>query len=140
MDVRPGITHIHTHTSGIVSKHMDKKTLHVHASKTSKCVYVFISAYSTQKHRQERLLAATVPCTHRTEATSTLNCDLVAKNLSIFQHRNVGVIFFSLRKLYLYLNTQGLCVTELLFRGFWLIDCCVKDGGIRLALLCFLSF
>ena len=27
----------------------------------------------------------------------------------------------------LYLNTQGLCVTELLFRGFWLIDCCVKE-------------
>lgn len=84
----------HTHTCGIVFKHMDKKTLHVHASKqASVCVYT-VSAYSTQKHRHERLLAATVPCTHCTEATSTLNCDLVAKNC-LFFNTGMWVLYFS---------------------------------------------
>lgn len=41
----------------------------------------------------QKVKAATAPRTHFTEETSPLNCDLQAKK-SIFQHRNVGVIFF----------------------------------------------
>lgn len=43
------------------------------------------------------------------------------QQMSIFQHRNVAVIYFWL---HLYFHTQGLRVTELLFRGFlakWLL-------------------
>ena len=73
---------------------------------------------------------------------SSLNCDLVAKNV-YFSTPECGCYIFLTQKLCLYFNTQGLCVSELLFRGFWLNDCCVtrkKNGEIQLALLCFLLF
>lgn len=55
------------------------------------CVYKYtVSACSAQTHKVK---AATAPCTHFTEETLSLSSDLQAK-MSIFQHRNVGVIFF----------------------------------------------
>lgn len=57
-----------------------------------------------------------------------------------FSTQECGCYFSLTQKLCLYFNTQGLCVTELLFRGFLAYDCCVKYCEIQLALLCFHCF
>lgn len=59
-----------------------------------------------------------VKCTCCIKATSSLNCDLVAKNVYFSTQECVCSIFLT-QKLCLYLNTlKGLRVTDLLFRGF----------------------
>lgn len=82
-----------------------------HCMNTRVCLYT-ISAYSTQKHRHERLQAATIQRTCRIEAMSSLNWP---KNV-YFSTQECGCYIFL--TLCLYFHTQGLCVRKLLFRGF----------------------
>lgn len=81
------------------------------------CVHTVKCIQCTEAQTQ-RLEAATVPCTYCTEETAFMNCDLLTKNV-YFSTQECGCYIFLSWKLYF--NTQGLRVTEFLFRGFWLM-------------------
>lgn len=79
-----------THTCGITCERMNITALHVHASEqTSMCM----NTVEYTGAQTQRLQAAAALCT-RAEATSPPSCDSPGQEMSIFQHRNVGVIFF----------------------------------------------
>lgn len=111
-----------THTCGITCERMNITALHVHASEqTSMCM----NTVEYTGAQTQRLQAAAALCT-RAEATSPPSCDSPGQKNVYFSTQECGCYIFLTQKLCLYFNTQGLCVTELLFRGFWLNDCCVK--------------